>query len=406
VSNFDHFVDVADETTVLTGQIRWSLGHGKTPVTSRWKATVAVLPTTTLGCSGCHHCVNLQAGADFHFGEARMSKDSELTSWESIQLDGLPTVVLSISSLLLDESPRHGGENGEHVRVLAESEEQLPPIVVHGQSMRVIDGIHRVRAAVRRGKKEIEAKLYHGTHDDAFVLAVRMNIAHGLPLTRADRTAAAVRIIGSHPQWSNRMIATATGLSAGTIGKVRRRSTAQNAQSTTRVGKDGRVRPIDSAAGRLKVGELLAEKPTASIRVIAKEAGVSPSTVHDVRQRLRAGQDPTKLQRVQGSPTTPRPPDVRPTRGAHGHPESAGNVDVATILANLKEDPSLRFNDAGRSLLRLLDRYRVEMAGSNKIAEMVPDHCAGPVAKLASGYARAWTQIAAQLEERLLHHSS
>ncbi|MGH3835144.1 MAG: ParB N-terminal domain-containing protein [Pseudonocardiaceae bacterium] len=333
--------------------------------------------------------------------------DSGSTSWESIQLDGIPTVVLSINSLLLDDSPRQDGEDGEHVRVLAESEERLPPIVVHGQSMRVIDGTHRIRAAVMRGEEEIEAKIYHGTDDDAFLLAVRMNIAHGLPLTRADRTAAAARIIRSHPQWSNRMIATATGLSAGTVGKVRRRSTVHNAQSTTRVGKDGRVRPIDSAAGRLKVAELLAEKPIASIRAIAKEAEVSPSTVQNVRQRLRTGQDPAlERKRVQGSPATPRPPDVCPPREAPGAPESAASVDVATILAHLRADPSLRFSDSGRSLLRWLDRYRMGMAGFNKIAEMVPDHCAGSVAKLARGYARIWTEVAAQLEGRWRQRSS
>ncbi|MDQ3760602.1 MAG: ParB N-terminal domain-containing protein [Actinomycetota bacterium] len=330
-----------------------------------------------------------------------MSEYSEPTSWESIQLDGLPTVALSISSLLLDDSPRQDGENDDHVRVLAESEEQLPPIVVHGQSMRVIDGIHRVRAAVIRGEEEIKAKIFHGTDNDAFVLAVRMNIAHGLPLTRADRTAAAVRIIGSHPQWSNRMIATATGISAGTVGKLRQRSTVQNAQSTTRVGKDGRVRPLNSAAGRLKAGELLAEKPTASIRAIAQEAGVSPSTVHDVRQRLRTGRDTAlEWQRGHGSLARSRPPDVCPRRGAPSNSGSAGNGDVATILATLKGDPSFRFSDAGRCLLRWLDRNRVEMAGFDKIAEMVPDHCTASVAKLARGYARVWTTVAARLEER------
>ena len=146
----------------------------------------------------------------------RDNKDSAPARWG---LDGLPVVVLSISSLLLDDSPRHGGENDEHIHVLAGSEEQLPPIVVHGPLMRVIDGRHRVRAVVLRGDDTIDAKVYHGTSDDAFVLAVRMNITHGLPLTRTERTTAALRIIGSHPQWSNRMITTATGLSAGTVGK-------------------------------------------------------------------------------------------------------------------------------------------------------------------------------------------
>jgi ParB-like chromosome segregation protein Spo0J len=333
--------------------------------------------------------------------------NSESTGWDSNQLDGLPTVVLSIHSLLLDDSPRQDGENGEHVRVLAESEEQLPPIVVHGQSMRVIDGIHRIRAAVMRGEEEIEAKIYHGTDDDAFVLAVRMNIAHGLPLTRADRTAAVARIIRTHPQWSDRKIATATGLSAGTVGKIRRRSTVHNAQSATRLGRDGRVRPIDSTAGRHKAAELLAEKPIASIRAIAKEAEVSPSTVHDVRQRLRTGQDPAlERRRVRGSPATPRPPDLCPSRDAPDDTRSAAGVDVATILAQMRADPSLRFSDSGRSLLRWLDKYRVGMAGFNKIAEIVPDHCAGSVAKLARGYAQIWTEVAAQLDDRWRQRSS
>jgi transposase-like protein len=326
-------------------------------------------------------------------------KEPESAVWEPIQLDRLPTVVLSISSLALNKSPRQGGESADHVEVLAESDAQLPPIVVHGQSMRVIDGMHRVRAAVLRGEQKIEARIYHGTEDDAFVLAVQLNIAHGLPLSRADRTAAAVRIIRSHPRWSNRMIASATGLSAGTVGKVRQRSTAQNGQSTTRIGRDGRKRPLDGSVGRMRAVELLTEKPAASIRTIAVEAGVSPSTVHDVRRRLRDGQEPT----VPGpsapeSPAANVPPDLSPPRRPVGHAVTAGRADV--ILATLKADPSLRFSDAGRSLIRWLDTYRVGLAGSNKIVEMVPDHCAFSVAKLARGFSRMWTEIAAQLEQR------
>lgn len=330
----------------------------------------------------------------------RLSEENEPepVSWVPVQLDKLPTIVLPISSLRLDASPRQGGESDDHVGVLAESEGPLPPIVVHGQSMRVIDGMHRIRAAVLRGEEEIEARLYHGAEDDAFVLAVQLNIAHGLPLTRADRIAAAVRIVESRPQWSNRMIASAIGLSAGTVSKVRRRSTVQNAQSTTRVGRDGRLRPLDGTAGRVRASELLAEKPAASIRAIAIQAGVSPSTVHDVRRRIRNGQEPApRRPSTPESPATNLPPGV-PPRGAPGGADTAKSVN--TILANLKADPSLRLSDAGRSLIRWLDAYRVGLAGSNKIAEVVPDHCAGSVAKLARGYARVWTEIAAQLEQR------
>jgi ParB-like chromosome segregation protein Spo0J len=326
-------------------------------------------------------------------------KQPEPAAWELAHVDRLPTVEVPISSLVLNESPRQCGESADHVEVLAESEAQLPPIVVHGQSMRVIDGMHRVRAAVLRGEEKIEARIYHGTDDDAFVLAVRLNIAHGLPLTRADRTAAATRIIRSHPQWSNRMIASATGLSAGTVGKVRRRSTVQNGQSTTRVGRDGRRRPLDGTVGRVRASELLTEKPAASIRAIALEAGVSPSTVHDVRQRILNGQEPAVPRpRAPEPPAADPPPDVYPPRRSIGHAVTVGRAD--TILASLKADPSLRFNDAGRSLIRWLDAYRLGMTGSNKIIDMVPVHCAFSVAKLARGYARMWTEIAAQLEQR------
>lgn len=120
----------------------------------------------------------------------------------------------------------------------------------------------------------IAARIYHGSNEDAFGLGVRMNIEYGLALGRVDRAAAAARIIGSHPEWSDRMIAPATGISAGSVAKVRQRSSAHEGQPTTRVGKDGRERPLSRA------------------EEIAAGAGISASTVHDVRKRLRTGQDP------------------------------------------------------------------------------------------------------------------
>jgi ParB-like chromosome segregation protein Spo0J len=328
-------------------------------------------------------------------------RDTEPMRQELIKLGALPIVTVPIGLLILDKSPRQGGENDEHTRILAESVEKLPPIVVHVPSMRVIDGTHRVRAAIMRGEKTIAAREYYGTDEDAFVLAVRMNIAHGLPLTRADRTAAAVRIIQSHPQWSDRMIATTIGLSAKTIAKARQRSTAESPQSTTRLGIDGRVRPISHAAGRLRVAALLAEKPTSSIRAIAQQAGVSSSTVHNVRQRLQAGQHPPPDHHE--APSNRRQPDrtnTDPNQGtAHGR-VSARRADVVAILADLKKDPSLQTSDITKSLLRCLDRYRIEMLLANKIIEMVPTHRANSVAQLASEYVRVWTYIAAQLEQR------
>ncbi|MFD0433138.1 ParB N-terminal domain-containing protein, partial [Streptomyces chartreusis] len=93
----------------------------------------------------------------------------------------------------------------------------MPPIIVHRDSMRVIDGLHRLRAAQLRGHSTIAVTFYDGTEADAFVLAVESNVRHGLPLSLPDRKRAAVRIIATHPQWSDRKIASVTGISPATV---------------------------------------------------------------------------------------------------------------------------------------------------------------------------------------------
>ncbi len=81
--------------------------------------------------------------------------------------------LVRISSLVLTSWPRLSGEIAEHSRLLAELNDNLPPILVHRRTMRVIDGMHRVRAAQLRGRSHIAAGFFDGSERDAFVLAVR-----------------------------------------------------------------------------------------------------------------------------------------------------------------------------------------------------------------------------------------
>ncbi len=46
---------------------------------------------------------------------------------------------LPLDSLRTSRSPRLEGHSPDHVRVLAQAQEPLPPILVHRQSMRIID---------------------------------------------------------------------------------------------------------------------------------------------------------------------------------------------------------------------------------------------------------------------------
>jgi uncharacterized protein YerC len=214
-----------------------------------------------------------------------------------------PTTTVPIRSLVPSQSLRINGEHTDHVRTLAETDDKLPPIVVHRATMRVIDGMHRLRAAALRGREHIDVEFFEGDEEDAFVLAVELNARHGLPLSHADRAAAVARIINSHRQWSDRAIASVTGVSDKTVASIRR-SSPEFPQSNTRMGRDGRSRPVNSMEGRMCAAEMITTRPNSSLRQVAKEAGISVGTARDVRKRLEAGQDPVPRQRrgVEGQP--------------------------------------------------------------------------------------------------------
>ncbi|MGW1544710.1 hypothetical protein ACWCPM_31590 [Streptomyces sp. NPDC002309] len=319
-----------------------------------------------------------------------------------------------IASLDIAHSPRRAGLDVGHVRLLAESGTTPPPIIVQRDSLRVIDGVHRVEAARRLSHDTIEARLFDGTDEDAFVLAVELNSSHGLPLSLGDRTAAATRILMTHPAWSDRRIARTTGLSPSTVGSLRKRATVQIEHLDSRTGSDGRDRPLDSTAGRLKAGRVLTEQPNLSLREVARLAGVAPSTVRDVRDRLLAGEEVVPRHRSSrpgespGAPRAPEPPESpgSPTESGPARvrpgPARLGprNFDRQATLESLRNDPSIRFNNAGRELLRLLNLSSVEHASLERIVNHVPPHWAGTVAELIRNNAEAWTAFAAALEQR------
>lgn len=298
-----------------------------------------------------------------------------------------------VRSLLPADSPRQLGEDIEHTQMLARIDARLPPILVHRQRMRVIDGMHRLGAAVLRGDELIEVRFFDGSEQEAFVLAVRTNIAHGLPLSHADRLRAAERIIATHPDWSDRVIASAVGLGARTIGNVRRRMRIQaDGEVRARTGRDGRVRPLDSAEGRLRASRIIRERPEASLREVAREAGVSPSTVRDVRRRVERGDDPVPRPR-QRRKAEPPAPSAPPPEGP----------DLAAMLQGLQNDPALRFTEAGRYVLRWIFSRVIRADERLDVIDRVPPHCTYIIANVARSCADEWQRLAEQLEERGAH---
>ncbi|HET8660213.1 MAG TPA: helix-turn-helix domain-containing protein [Micromonosporaceae bacterium] len=316
-------------------------------------------------------------------------------SSNSVFDDSTPIEWVPISVLLPADSPRQRGENIEHTRMLASMDVRFPPIIVHRSTMRVIDGMHRLGATRIRGDEKIEVRFFDGTEHEAFILAVETNIAHGLPLSRADRMRAAQRIIASDPTWSDRAIAAAAGLSARTVGNVRRRvQPGLGGEVKARMGRDGRVRPLDHVEGRVRASEIIRERPGASLREIARDAGVSPSTVRDVRRRLQRGEDPVQQLRIPG----PRRGELL-SNGLEDD-ESAVESRLALMLHGLKSDPSLRLTESGRSLLRWVFSRTIRPEEWRDVATNVPPHCTYILAEVARACADEWLQIANDLENR------
>ncbi|MET8702476.1 streptomycin biosynthesis protein [Kitasatospora sp. NPDC004723] len=321
---------------------------------------------------------------------------------EPRSLPGLRTGTLPVSSLLPGDSPRLLGPDERHVETLAQVGDPLPPILVHWPSMKVIDGQHRLLAARMRGDQDIEVCLFDGDAEAAFVLAVKANSAHGLPLTQADRTAAVGRILKAHPYWSDRAIAATVGLSAVTVSGIRQRESG-GSSAEARIGRDGKVRPLSSAEGRRLAGKLIAEQPGASLREIAKVAGIAPATVRDVRDRMRRGQDPVpprqrateRIPKPRTEWTAPRQRTVEALPGGRGHGTATRPTD---IVERLRRDPSLRFNEARRSLLRWLGAQATSSEQLNDLVRQVPPHAANAVAQFARACAQGWNSFADELE--------
>jgi AraC-like DNA-binding protein len=332
----------------------------------------------------------------------RSSSPARSRSFEdAIETEVVAVPVLSLRS---GDSPRLNGQDKAHIARLIETEATLPPILVDRRTMRVIDGMHRLMAASIQGRATIDVVFFDGDQLDVFLLAVRENIRHGLPLSQADRRAATERIVASHPHVSDRTIAQLAGMATKTVATIRRRSSGMLPQSNTRVGKDGRVRPLDSWEGRQRAAELLTGQPGASLRDVALAAGIAPSTVLDVRKRLDRGEPPTPgkpssrvaddgAEADQDAPQ-PNPPRSRPLKLSRAAQDPAGTVQ------KLLRDPSLRSNEHGKVMLRLLN---VNAAGAEQLhgaAATLPPHCVAVVVDLARQYAKMWQDFAGELDDR------
>ncbi|MFE2061691.1 ParB N-terminal domain-containing protein [Streptomyces sp. NPDC059467] len=310
-------------------------------------------------------------------------------------------IQVPISRIVVAGSLRTGGEDPRHIDALAEVCSELPPIVIHQKTMTVIDGVHRLRAVENSGATHISAVLFNGDEREAFVLAVKLNSNHGLPLSLADRKAAALHMLADFPEWSNRRLAGVVGLSDKTVAALRWRSGAEIPHPTAmRVGRDGVAYPLAAAEGRRRALVYLAAHPDASARELARAAGISLTTAKDARKGARAGQGEPQTTEQPNDGSAREDEAGRPAivKRPRAHPECA---DLSLAVRRLRADPSLRFTEVGRKLLRTLDPSATQPHDWAAMASSLPMHCAPLIAELARHHAESWQLLAESLTERI-----
>jgi hypothetical protein len=269
--------------------------------------------------------------------------------------------------------------------------------------------MHRLEATRLRGEAAIQVRLVDCTDKEAFVLAVKSNTLHGLPLARADRIAGAKRILGWHPDWSDRAIGVATGLSAKTIAGIRRRSPDGVQQFAKRLGRDGKRHPLVNTEGRRRAADYMATRPEASLREVAREADVSLGTVHDVRARMRQGLDPVIGGRREAC-AEPKPSLASAPSQEAAAPRAAVGVSASgphqhippwsTVSAKLANDPSLKYTEDGRNFIRWMTTHIVRGEEWKDFIDAIPAHWLNEVSMVAENASIEWRAFAEHLKRR------
>jgi len=70
-----------------------------------------------------------------------------------------------VASLVRGDSPRLEGESKAHAAGMVDAAD-IPPIIVHRATMRVIDGMHRLRAASLGQQDMIAVRFFDGTAEE------------------------------------------------------------------------------------------------------------------------------------------------------------------------------------------------------------------------------------------------
>jgi ParB-like chromosome segregation protein Spo0J len=296
---------------------------------------------------------------------------------------------VQIKLLKLEMSPRIGGQDLDHVQALAFRFDDCPPILVERSTSTVLDGVHRVLAARMLGRETVAAHYFEGTHEEAFVEAIRANVTHGKPLTLTEREAAARKLLAMHSDWSNRLVADVCALSDKTVARLRK-TTAEVPQLSARLGRDGRRRPINPRQVRDQIADRLKASPDADPELLAQSLSTSASTVRDVRRQLRRGQSPNGSgQGIRGA-----------TPGGTPSHQARENRRAISAAVEWREDRAILALPSGNELAEWLDQTSIRATHWAALIDEIPLGRIPELIQEAESRSVEWTRFAAALEDR------
>jgi uncharacterized ParB-like nuclease family protein len=198
----------------------------------------------------------------------------------------------------------------------------LPPIdVVALQRSRygVLAGYHRLKAHQLAERKTIKVSVHNLDPEQWFAFAVRSNVTHGLPLTLAERKAAACQMLYGGDKRTDRAIAADCGLDHKTVAKLRIPREAESGgedphlEPTVRIGRDGKAYPV---AGAVKRDEEHDEEPPREgffekLMTLEQQIRSSEEQANFARDEVAGESEPPELAESGHDGEPPGEPDPR-----------------------------------------------------------------------------------------------
>lgn len=127
----------------------------------------------------------------------------------------------------------------------------FPPVTVYydGTAYWLADGFHRLHAAKRQCRDEIEATIKQGTRRDAVLHSVGANATHGLRRTNADKRRAVETLLRDEEwtKWSNREIARKCGVGNDLVDRCRLEVSARFGQIERYAQRNGTIYTVNTA---------------------------------------------------------------------------------------------------------------------------------------------------------------